>query len=275
MRASPGSRRGPGATRASTSRPRLPIGPERSGSATRSISAPTGLLGVRCGSRGSTGCRRAAGVEGHGLHRTRGGGGRRAAHRRGRLRTRSPAGRGAVGRSRRLVAAQLRRRRRTPVAPAPRVDVHRTASEDQAALTRPEARVSGSVRLGDRTSSSTTGRPWSATTGAPSTPSGGSGCTGRCSTVTAATPGSMSLSAASRLVRSRRLGSPTAPSPSMVAPPDRRHREGPRHQGGRDAGGLRVHPARPASPSGAGCRHGARTSWAGCTPTRTARSTTQ
>ena len=34
------------------------------------------------------------------------------------------------------------------------------------------------------------------------------------------------------------------PLPRRSAPPDRRHREGPRHQGRRDAGGLRVHPAR-------------------------------
>ena len=68
----------------------------------------------------------------------RGCGGRGAAHRGGRLRTGSLAGRGAVGRPGRLVAAQLRRCRRTPVAPAPRVDVHRTVAEDQAALTRPK-----------------------------------------------------------------------------------------------------------------------------------------
>ena len=65
------------------------------------------------------------------------------------------------------------------------------------------------------------------------------------------------------------------PLPRRSAPPDRRHREGPRHQGGRDAGGLRVHPARDRCHRQGRCRRGARTSWAGCTPTRTARSTTR
>ena len=140
-----------GATRASTSRPRPPIGPERSGSATRSISARTASAGldvvhvVRRWSRG------AAGVEGHASPPS-------PRSRRARCCT---SGRASSDR----VSCAARRRRRDSTrhgSSATRVPPSRCGTcpgrgctphrcrRPSCSRPSPEARVSGSVRLGDR-----------------------------------------------------------------------------------------------------------------------------
>ena len=108
----------------------------------------------------------------------------------------------------------------------------------------PRAHVSGTVRLGDQTSSSTTGRPWSATTGGPSTPSAWIWLHGA---LFDGHGGNTWLDVALGRIK---VGPVTTPwiangalSPRRPASPDRRHRQGPRHQGRRDARGLRVHAA--------------------------------
>ncbi len=167
-------------------------------------------------------------------------------------------------------------RRGVPPPPV-RLPLRRAAAEDEVPepLHRTRATAAGSPSATGR-STSTAGRAWSATTGAPSTPSAGSGS--RAPASTAATDGWFDMAVGRIKIGplDHALGRQRDALPRRRAPPPRRLRPDPLDQGLRVADELRLRARRArASRSAAGSLRRARTSSPGSTPTRSAPSTTR